>query len=132
MTAKTLNYTPEQTAQIIADYQAGATVESIIGLHNLACNTWKDIIKRNHPECFPVPKSAVELAVEKAGYPDYSGCTVKIEHDHILVKLPTANKEWSLAAFKWVIKFCNENPSSYPVHRNAHDNTNYLHIQWND
>lgn len=29
MTAKTVNYTPEQTAQMIADYQSGVTVESI-------------------------------------------------------------------------------------------------------
>jgi predicted transcriptional regulator len=29
MTTKTVNYTPEQTAQMIADYQAGMTVESI-------------------------------------------------------------------------------------------------------
>jgi len=29
MTAKTVNYTPEQTLQMVADYQAGTTVESI-------------------------------------------------------------------------------------------------------
>lgn len=29
MTAKTVNYTPEQTAQMISDYQSGVTVESI-------------------------------------------------------------------------------------------------------
>jgi transposase-like protein len=29
MTTKTVNYTPEQTLKIVADYQAGATVESI-------------------------------------------------------------------------------------------------------
>jgi uncharacterized protein (DUF433 family) len=29
MTAKTVNYSPEQTAQIIADYQAGNSVEQI-------------------------------------------------------------------------------------------------------
>jgi predicted transcriptional regulator len=29
MTAKTVNYTSEQTAQMIADYQAGTTVEAI-------------------------------------------------------------------------------------------------------
>ena len=29
MTAKTVNYTPEQTARMIADYQAGIAVESI-------------------------------------------------------------------------------------------------------
>lgn len=29
MTAKTVNYTPEQTLQIVGDYQAGLTVETI-------------------------------------------------------------------------------------------------------
>lgn len=29
MAAKTVNYTPEQTLQIVADYQAGVSVESI-------------------------------------------------------------------------------------------------------
>ena len=29
MTTKTVNYTPEQTAQMVADYQAGTSVETI-------------------------------------------------------------------------------------------------------
>jgi ABC-type phosphate transport system substrate-binding protein len=29
MTAKTVNYTPEQTLQMVADYQAGVSVETI-------------------------------------------------------------------------------------------------------
>ena len=29
MTTKTVNYTPEQTARMVADYQAGMTVETI-------------------------------------------------------------------------------------------------------
>lgn len=29
MTAKTVNYTPEQTAKMVADYQAGVTTEAI-------------------------------------------------------------------------------------------------------
>ena len=29
MTAKTVNYTPEQTSKMVADYQAGVTVEMI-------------------------------------------------------------------------------------------------------
>jgi ATP-dependent Lon protease len=29
MTAKTVNYTPEQTTKMVADYQAGATVETL-------------------------------------------------------------------------------------------------------
>jgi len=28
------------------------TAEAIRGLHDLACNTWKPRIKKNHPECF--------------------------------------------------------------------------------
>jgi hypothetical protein len=108
------------------------TVESIIGLHNIACDAWKPTIKANHPECFPVTKSAIELAVEKAGNPNYSRCNVKIEDDLILVELPNANKEWSLAAFKWVIKFCEENPGCYPLHKSLNNNTDYLYIQWND
>jgi len=108
------------------------TVESIIELRNIACDRWKPIIEDNHPECFPVTKSAIQLAVEKAGDPNYSGCNVKIKDDLILVELPNANKEWSFAAFEWVMKFCNENPRSYPVHCDKHNNTDYLYIQWND
>jgi len=108
------------------------TVESIIGLHDLACDTWKNIIKENHPNCFPVTKSDIELAVEKAGKPSYSCCDVKIEGDLILVKLPTVNSDWSFAAFEWVMKFCEENQRCYPVHKDANNNNDYLHIQWKD
>jgi hypothetical protein len=108
------------------------TVKSIIELHNIACDTWKHIIKRNHPECFPFAKTAIELAVEKAGKPNYSGCNVKIEQELILVELPSANADWSFAAFEWVLKFCKENPGCYPVRRSSNNNTDYLYIQWKD
>ena len=108
------------------------TVESIIGLHNLACDRWKNTIKENHPDCFPVTKTAIELAVEKAGKPDFSMCNVKIKRDLILVELPSANSQWSFAAFEWVMKFCKEYPQCYPIHKNENNNTDYLYIQWND
>lgn len=108
------------------------TVESIIGLHDLACDTWKNIIKENHPNCFPVIKTAIELAVEKAGKPNYNACKVKIEGYLILVDLPSANTDWSFAAFEWVMKFCKENPKCYPIHKNENNNADYLYIQWND
>lgn len=109
------------------------TVESIIGLHDLACDTWKNIIKENHPNCFPTAKTAIELAVEKAGKPDYDVCFVKIEGDLILVDLPNADADWSFAAFEWVLKFCKENQGHCcPVHYSVRDNSNYLYIQWND
>ena len=108
------------------------TVESIIGLHNIACDTWKNIIKENHPECFPTAKTAIELAVEKAGKPNYDMCKVKIQDNLILVDLPNANTEWSFAAFEWVMKFCKENPQAHPVHYPKNNNADYLYIQWND
>lgn len=86
--------------------------------------------KENHPNCFA--KTAIELAVEKAGKPSHSMCGVKIEGDLILVDLPTANIKWSFAAFEWVMKFCKENPQCYPVHKNENNNTDYLYIQWNN
>ena len=108
------------------------TVESIIGLHNIACPTWKDTIKENHPDCFPVTKTAIELAVEKAGKPDFSMCRVTIKGNLILVELPNANKQWSFAAFEWVLKFCKENPKCFPVHMDENNNADYLYIQWDN
>ncbi len=108
------------------------TVEAITGLYDIACDKWKHIIKNNHPECFPVTKSAIELAVEKMGKPNFSSCTVSIEDEHILVHLPNANRQWTFAAFEWVMKFCKAYPKSYPVHRDNHNNADYLYIKWND
>jgi hypothetical protein len=107
------------------------TVEAITGLYDIACDKWKPIIKKNHPECFPVVKSAIELAVEKIG-DKVHGFKVSIEDEHILVPLPNANTEWTFAAFEWVMKFCKAHPTSYPVHRNHNNNSEYLYIKWND
>ena len=32
------------------------TVDAIIGLEAIACDNWKPIIRKNHPECFPKPE----------------------------------------------------------------------------
>lgn len=64
----------------------------------------------------------------------YGEQKVEIKDDHILVPLPTANKEWTFAVFKYVMDFCKAYPRCYPVHRNSseYNNTDYLYIQWND
>lgn len=107
------------------------TIKAITGLYDIACDKWKHIIKNNHPECFPVTKSAIELAVEKIGDKVY-GYKVSIEDEHILVPLPNANTSWTFAAFEWVMKFCKAYPDCYPVHRDSHNNADYLYIKWND
>jgi hypothetical protein len=30
--------------------------------------------------------------------------------------LPHANKEWTFGVWKWVMDFCKEYPSCYPIH----------------
>ena len=32
------------------------TIDAIIGLEAIACDNWKPIIRKNHPECFPKPE----------------------------------------------------------------------------
>jgi hypothetical protein len=112
------------------------TVEAITGLYDIACDKWKPIIKNNHPECFPVTKSAIELAVENIGKPNFSSCEISIKAinhtDYIRVSLPNANTQWTFAAFEWVMKFCKQYPDCYPVHFNGseYDNSSYLYIKW--
>jgi hypothetical protein len=76
-------------------------------------------------------KSNIELAIDKTGDPEYTYCKVVIKDDNIIaVSLPASNKEWTFAAFKWVMKFCELNPDSYPIWL-SYDNANYLYIQYN-
>jgi len=46
--------TKEQRGYINNNFKVDGTttVQGIIGLHDIACSTWKPKIKRNHPECF--------------------------------------------------------------------------------
>jgi len=41
------------------------TVDAIIGLEELACNDWKPIIRKNHPECFAKPEFNFSEYVKK-------------------------------------------------------------------
>jgi hypothetical protein len=54
-----------------------------------------------------------------------------IAHDneqHIMVPLPKANIEWTFKAWDWAKQFCSDNPGARPVHRDEHDNGNYVYI----
>jgi len=79
MTAKTVNYTPEQTAQMVADYQAGATVETIA--ENLG-KTVRSVVAKLSREKVYVAKTYVSKTgapvVKKDAHADAIGAILKL------------------------------------------------------
>lgn len=74
MTTKTVNYTAEQTAKMVADYQAGVTVETIA---NELGKTVRSIVAKLSREKVYVAKTYVsktgEAVVKKDSVADYIG-----------------------------------------------------------
>ena len=72
MTAKTVNYTPEQTLQMVADYQAGTTVENIA---EKLGKTVRSVVAKLSREKVYVAKTYVsktgEAVVKKDAVADY-------------------------------------------------------------
>lgn len=72
MTAKTVNYTPEMTAKMVADYQAGATVES---LAEALGKTVRSVTAKLSREKVYVAKTYVsktgEAVIKKDAFADY-------------------------------------------------------------
>jgi len=74
MTTKAVNYTPEQTAKMVADYQAGVTVETIA---NEMGKTVRSIVAKLSREKVYVAKTYVsktgEAVIKKDTVADYIG-----------------------------------------------------------
>ena len=74
MTTKAVNYTPEQTAKLVADYQAGVTVETIA---NELGKTVRSIVAKLSREKVYVAKTYVsktgEAVIKKDSVADYIG-----------------------------------------------------------
>ena len=72
MTTKTVNYTPEQTAQMVADYQAGTTVETIA---EALGKTVRSVVAKLSREKVYVAKTYVsktgETVIKKDAVADY-------------------------------------------------------------
>jgi len=62
MTAKTANYTPEQTASIIADYKAGITVEAIAECMGKSV---RSVVAKLSREKVYIPKTYISKTGEK-------------------------------------------------------------------
>ncbi len=91
-----------------------------------------DILSRNLNSSSG-PRGLIE-AIDKIGKfieDDYVIKAIKIGKEwFVAVPLPNCNKEWTLEAFDYVKRFCNEYEESYPVHYSGHKNSEYLYIAW--
>ena len=101
MTAKSVNYTPEQTAQIVADYQAGVTVEALaLTLGKSA----RSIVAKLSREKVYLKKAYVsksgEAVVKKDDVSDYIGQALGLTEADV-TSLTKANKNAlnAIAAF---------------------------------
>jgi hypothetical protein len=92
MTAKTVNYTPEQTTKMVADYQAGVTVETIA--ENLG-KTVRSVVAKLSREKVYVAKTYVSKTgapvVKKDAHADAIGAILKLSENEI-ESLTKANK----------------------------------------
>ena len=89
---KTINYTPEQTAQIIADYQAGLSVENIA--ENLS-KTVRSIVAKLSREKVYIKKEykskTGESVIKKDTHADAIGAILRLPENDI-ESLTKANK----------------------------------------
>lgn len=92
MTAKTVNYTPEQTAQMVADYAAGVTVESIA---EKLGKTVRSVVAKLSREKVYIAKTYVSKTgapvVKKDAHADAIGAILKMTESEI-ESLTKANK----------------------------------------
>lgn len=92
MTAKTVNYTPEQSAKMVADYQSGVTVETIA--ESLG-KTVRSVVAKLSREKVYVAKTYVSKTgapvVKKDAHADAIGAILKMTEAEI-ESLTKANK----------------------------------------
>lgn len=92
MTTKTVNYTPEQSAQMVADYQAGIAVETIA--ESLG-KTVRSVVAKLSREKVYVAKTYVSKTgapvVKKDAHADAIGAILKLSENEV-ESLTKANK----------------------------------------
>jgi hypothetical protein len=98
--AKPVNYTPEQTAQMVADYQAGVTVET---LANTLGKTVRSVVAKLSREGVYQKKEyktkTGEVVVKKDAHADAIGAILQLPENDI-ESLTKANKSALRAIFE--------------------------------
>ena len=100
MTAKTVNYTPEQTAAIVADYVAGVSVETIA--QNLGKSVRSVVAKLSREKVYVKKEYKTkngETVVKKDAHADAIGAILKLPENDV-ESLTKANKSALKAIFE--------------------------------
>lgn len=100
MTAKAVNYTPEQTAAVVADYAAGVTVETIA--ENLGKSVRSIVAKLSREGVYKKKEYKTktgETVVKKDAHADAIGAILKLPENDV-ESLTKANKSALRAIFE--------------------------------
>ena len=100
MTSKTVNYTPEQTTKMVADYQAGVTVETIA--ENMGKTVRSVVAKLSREKVYKAKEYKTktgESVVKKDAHADAIGAILKMPENDI-ESLTKANKNALRAIFE--------------------------------
>ena len=100
MTSKTVNYTPEQTLKMVADYQAGVTVETIA--ENMGKTVRSVVAKLSREKVYKAKEYKTktgESVVKKDAHADAIGAILKMPENDI-ESLTKANKNALRAIFE--------------------------------
>ena len=99
MASKTVNYTPEQTAQMVADYSAGVSVETIA--ENLGKTVRSVVAKLSREKVYKAKEyvsKTGEKPVKKDAHADAIGAILRLPENDI-ESLTKANKSALKAIF---------------------------------
>ena len=100
MTSKTVNYTPEQTQKMVADYQAGVTVETIA--ESMGKTVRSVVAKLSREKVYKAKEYKTktgEAVVKKDAHADAIGAILKMPENDI-ESLTKANKNALRAIFE--------------------------------
>lgn len=100
MTSKTVNYTPEQTAKMVADYQSGVTVETIA--ESMGKTVRSVVAKLSREKVYKAKEYKTktgEAVVKKDAHADAIGAILKMPENDI-ESLTKANKNALRAIFE--------------------------------
>ena len=100
MTSKTVNYTPEQTTKMVADYQAGVTVETIA--ESMGKTVRSVVAKLSREKVYKAKEYKTktgESVVKKDAHADAIGAILKMPENDI-ESLTKANKNALRAIFE--------------------------------
>lgn len=85
--------------------------------YKVANREWREKLEEQFPEAFKKETflDKIYKTVNKEPY-DHSKQYIFIQNGYLAVRMPTANREWSMENFAFINDVCTKFPEAYPVH----------------